>query len=217
MGIELPISIIPTGVDLDKFNRDLNPIDKNILKSKLNLNLNSKILVYVGRIAKEKNLDELLDYFADLILKEKDCFLVLVGDGPHINHLKRKIKHLKMENHVRFVGFIQPQEIYKYYHIADIFVSPSTCETQGITYMEALASSLPLVCREDKSLYGVVKKGYNGFTYTNKKEFIEYIIKIFSDVKFHDELRENALDTSLRFSKEKFGNDVELAYLSVKG
>ena len=114
---------------------------------------------------------------------------------------------------MRFVGLISPEDTYKYYKIADIFVSASTCETQGITYMEALASSLPLVCRYDESLDNVIDNGINGFTFTNKEEFISCIIKIFNMDGDHAKLKNNAFKSSLRFSKEKFGKDIEKVYL----
>lgn len=211
--ITLPIHIIPTGVDISNFNQNFPLFEKNKLKSKININEDSKVLISIGRVSKEKNLDELIDFFPDLLLKNKDIVLVIGGEGPHLKHLKNKVEKLNLGDHVRFVGLIPPKDTYKYYKIADIFVSASTCETQGITYMEALASSLPLVCRYDESLDNVIDNGINGFTYTNKEEFISCIIKIFNMDGDHAKLKNNAFKSSLRFSKEKFGKDIEKVYL----
>lgn len=211
--ITLPIHIIPTGVDISNFNRDFSSFEKNKLKSQININENSKVLISIGRISKEKNLDELIDFLPDLILKNKDIVLIIGGDGPHLKHLKNKVEKLNVGHYVRFVGLIPPKDTYKYYNIADIFVSASTCETQGITYMEALASSLPLVCRYDESLDNVIDNGINGFTYRNKEEFIKYIIKILNMDGDYAKLKNNAFKSSLKFSKEKFGKDMEKVYL----
>lgn len=213
MHITLPIHIIPTGVDISNFNQDFPLFEKNKLKSQININEDSKVLISIGRVSKEKNLDELIDFLPDLLLKNKDVVLIIGGEGPHLKHLKNKVEKLNLGNYVRFVGLIPPEDTYKYYRIADIFVSASTSETQGITYMEALASSLPLVCRYDKSLDNVIDNGINGFTYTNKEEFISYIIKIFNMDGDYAKLKNNAFKSSLRFSKEKFGKDMEKVYL----
>lgn len=211
--ITLPIHIIPTGVDISNFNQDFPLFEKNKLKSQLNINENSKVLISIGRVSKEKDLDELIDFLPNLILKNKDILLIIGGEGPHLKHLKNKVEKLNMRDYVRFVGLIPPEDTYKYYNIADIFVSASTCETQGITYMEALASSLPLVCRYDESLDNVIDNGINGFTYSNKEEFIKYIIEIFNMGKDYTQLKNNAFKSSFRFSKEKFGEDMEKVYL----
>ena len=81
--------------------------------------------------------------------------------------------------------------------------------------MEALASSLPLVCRDDEVLDNVLENGFNGFTYTNKDEFIDSIIKIFDNEEMHIQLKKNAFKSSLKFSKEKFGEEMESLYFSI--
>lgn len=213
--ITLPTYLIPTGVDIDNFNQDLPYEESTSLKSKLNLKNDSKILVFIGRVALEKNLDELIGFLPDLVLQDSDIRLLIVGEGPHLSHLKNKVRNLGMEDHVIFAGVVQTKDTYKYYKIGDIFVSASTCETQGITYMEALASSLPLVCRDDEVLDNVLENGFNGFTYTNKDEFIDSIIKIFDNEEMHIQLKKNAFKSSLKFSKEKFGEEMESLYFSI--
>lgn len=215
MNINLPTYVIPTGVDLNKFNQKLTSEEENKLKSDLNISDNAKILVYIGRIAKEKNMDELIEFIPDLVLKDKDIVLIICGEGPYMKHLKNKINELNIKNHVRLTGVIQPKDTYKYYHLAKIFVSSSTCETQGITYMEALASSLPLVCRYDESLDNVIENGYNGFAYNTKREFIDYILKILDMSEDYEMLKNNAFKTSKKFSKEKFAENIETVYLDI--
>ena len=213
ININLPFHLVPTGVDIDNFHLELSSIEKNNLKSQLDLDKDTKVLIYIGRIAKEKNLDELIDFLPNLISKNHNIKMVLVGDGPYLNHMKDKVKKLNLENHVRFTGVIPHEETYKYYHIADIFVSASTCETQGITYMEALASSLPLVCRYEEVLDNVIENGYNSFTYTDEEEYIKSIIEILEMDEEYAQLKNNAFKSSLKFSKEIFANNVEKVYL----
>lgn len=217
--ISLPTHLIPTGVDIDMFNQDLSQEEIKALKSELNLTEDSKVLVYIGRISKEKNLDELLDFLPDLISRDGNIKLILCGVGPHLKHLKNKVKKLGLSDNVEFTGVIHPDDTYKYYKIGDIFISPSRCETQGITYMEALASSLPLVCRYDESLDDVIQSGFNGFTYRSKEEFIDNVIRVFEmkneDYESYIQLKNNAFKSSFRFSKGKFGEEMEKLYLKI--
>lgn len=214
-GIKAPIHIIPTGIDLDRFKKKVHLIEKATLKAKLNIPNKAKIIVSIGRIAKEKNLDEIIDFMPDLIEKNKNIILLIGGDGPYKKQIEQKVKKLGIEKYVRFTGMIPPKNTYKYYQLGDLFVCASTSETQGITYIEALACSLPLVCRYDKCLDGVIENNKNGYTYTNKEEYIKYIDKILRNPLLHHKLRSNAISSSKKFSKEKFGDDVEKLYKEV--
>lgn len=214
-GISAPIYIIPTGIDLDRFKKKVHLIEKSTLKAKLNIPNKAKVIVSIGRIAKEKNLDEIIDFMPDLIDKDKNIILLIGGDGPYKKQIELKVKKLGIEKYVRFTGMIPPKYTYKYYQLGDLFVCASTSETQGITYIEALACSLPLVCRYDKCLDGVIESGKNGYTYNNKQEYIKYIDKILHNPLLHHKLKNNALTSSKKFSKEKFGDDVEKLYKEV--
>ena len=214
-GINNPIHIIPTGIDLDRFKKKVSPLEKSKLKAKLNLTSKSKILVSIGRVAKEKNLDEIIEFLPDLVKKDKDIVLLIGGDGPYRKKIEDKVKKLNMEKYVRFLGMIPPHDTYKYYQLGDIFVCASTSETQGITYIEALACGIPLVCRYDKCLDGVVIDDYNGYTYSKKEEYIKYIFKIFNNKSLHKKLKNNAYESSINYSKEKFRDDVEKLYMDI--
>ena len=214
-GISAPIHIIPTGIDLDRFKKKVHLIEKSTLKAKLNIPNKAKVIISIGRIAKEKNLDEIIDFMPDLIEKDKNIILLIGGDGPYKKQIELKVKKLGIEKYVRFTGMIPPKNTYKYYQLGDLFVCASTSETQGITYIEALACSLPLVCRYDKCLDGVIESGKNGYTYNNKQEYIKYIDKILHNPLLHHKLKNNALTSSKKFSKEKFGDDVEKLYKEV--
>ena len=155
-GIDAPIHIIPTGIDLDRFKKKISIIEKAKLKAKLNIPNRSKVLVSIGRIAKEKNLDEIIEYLPSLIEKNKNIILLIGGDGPYKKQIEAKVKKLNLSKYVRFTGMIPPKYTYKYYQLGDVFVCASTSETQGITYIEAEACSLPLVCRYDLIHYFII-------------------------------------------------------------
>ena len=77
-----------------------------------------------------------------------------------------------------FTGMISPEEVYQYYQAGDIFVSASTSETQGLTYVEALANGLPALCRKDECLNGVIENGRNGWQYTDSEDFLDKLHKL---------------------------------------
>ena len=117
-------------------------------------------MVYVGRLAEEKNISELLRHTA--ALERKNITLLLVGDGPYRTSLEHQVEALGLEQQVVFAGMIPPEQVMHYYRLGDVFVSASSSETQGLTYIEALAAGVPALCRQDPCLAGVIIDGVNG-------------------------------------------------------
>lgn len=177
-----PISVIPTGIDLKRFQEVLSKEERNRRREALGISKDSKVLVSIGRLAKEKNLEEILIYFQKLT-KEELTFklkLLIVGDGPDRERLEGIAKTLQLQEKVIFTGMVTPEEVAQYYQLGDVFVCASNSETQGITYIEALASGIPALCRKDACLDSVITDGYNGFQYETYEFFkmhLQYILE----------------------------------------
>ena len=177
-----PISVIPTGIDLKRFQEVLSKEERNRRREALGISKDSKVLVSIGRLAKEKNLEEILIYFQKLT-KEELTFklkLLIIGDGPDRERLEGIAKTLQLQEKVIFTGMVTPEEVAQYYQLGDVFVCASNSETQGITYMEALASGIPALCRKDACLDSVITDGYNGFQYETYEFFkmhLQYILE----------------------------------------
>lgn len=177
-----PISVIPTGIDLKRFQNVLSKEERNRRREELGISKDSKVLVSIGRLAKEKNLEEILIYFQKLT-KEELTFklkLLIVGDGPDRERLEGIAKTLQLQEKVVFTGMVTPEEVAQYYQLGDVFVCASNSETQGITYIEALASGIPALCRKDACLDSVITDGYNGFQYETYEFFkmhLQYILE----------------------------------------
>ena len=103
--------------------------------------------------------------------REKLTFLI-AGDGPDRERLENLTVELEIQDCTVFTGMISPEEVGRYYQLGDVFVCASNSETQGITYIEALASGVPALCRKDDCLNQVVTDGYNGFQYDSYAYFI---------------------------------------------
>lgn len=197
------IAVIPTGVHIaDLYEQDL--------RSELDLPKDKKILLYLGRLGEEKNIEEIIDFHHRLA--DNNIELFIVGGGPHYDKLVAYNE--KEEASAHFVGMVNPSEVNKYYQAADIFTTSSTSETQGLTYYEALSNGLVAICRDDDSLDGVLKNGFNGFRFNNFDEFKTYIYKVLDNPDYQKQLSENARDYALEnFSVESFGSKCEDLYI----
>ncbi|MDO5717875.1 MAG: glycosyltransferase [Tissierellia bacterium] len=205
------IKVIPTGIDLEKYNKEV-PEEKIIdIKKSLKIPLDHKILINIGRVAEEKNLSELVDNFKILKKVCDDISFVIVGDGPYLEKLKAYVESKEIED-IYFTGMIKPDNIIDYYRLGDIFISASISETQGLTYIEALANGLPEVCRKDDAIQGVIEEGYNGFLYKNEAEFVESVKKLLKNDDMRFEFSKNAKDSSEKFNTYNFGLKVSKLY-----
>lgn len=214
-GVKREIVEIPTGIHLEKFKREINCNEKEKIKKKLGILEKDKILVTIGRLGREKNIDELINLMKPLSKEERNIKLLIVGDGPVRQELEAHTKSLELEGVVIFTGMVPQEEVHKYYHLGDIFISASTSETQGLTYIEAMASGLPLICRKDECLIDVVDEGINGFIFENEREFINKVESLLDDDNKLKRFKKNAILKAQNFSVEEFGRKVEELYIKV--
>lgn len=205
------IKIVPTGIDLSKYDYDLKDTDIIKLKGKYNIPLNSKILLYLGRLGKEKNLIELLNSFNVLINSNKNVHLLIVGGGPFESKVRDTVEKLKLTKFVTMTGMVNPEEVPNFYKAADIFVSASQSETQGLTYIEAISNGLALVCKYDECLENVLIDGYNGYFFKDSNEFSEKINYILNN-DLLDKLKSNSLKKRSNYSKEFFADSLVNIY-----
>lgn len=214
-GVKREIVEIPTGIHLEKFKDEIDPIEKAKIKKSLGISEKDKILVTIGRLGKEKNIDELINLMKPLSKEGRDIKLLIVGDGPVRKELEAHTRERGVEKDVVFTGMVPQEDVHKYYHLGDIFISASTSETQGLTYIEAMASGLPLVCRKDECLLDVVDEGINGFTFEIEEEFISKVELLLDDEQKLMHFKKSAVIKAQKFSVEEFGRKVEELYCRV--
>lgn len=212
--VNRPIRVIPTGIDLSRFPAQVDTAALDQLREKFRIPSDNLILIYVGRLAEEKNISFLLRCLASL--QRKDITLLLVGNGPYRKALERQVQELGIENHVVFTGMISPEDIPVYYRLGDLFVSASTSETQGLTYLEALASGLPALCQSDPCLNGVIENGVNGWQFRDPVEFRAYLNRFLNNPALRKEMSMNASAIAERnFSAKNFAARVVAVYKEV--
>jgi 1,2-diacylglycerol 3-alpha-glucosyltransferase len=183
-GVDRYINIVPTGIDFSRFQ--LASLDNNKLVEIKNRWIlpGEKVLLSLGRVAKEKSMDVILKGFAKVIQSnEKNIRLLMVGDGPDRHDLIELAAQLDISNHVSFVGAVPIQDVPYYYQLADVFVSASLTETQGLTFMEAMASDRIVLCRFDDNLADLIRHQQTGFIFSDEDDFQRQVKTIFNLTK----------------------------------
>ncbi|MCO6413256.1 MAG: glycosyltransferase [Thiogranum sp.] len=153
-GLEVPIRIIPTGLDLAEFV----PGDGQRFCHTHGLTPDRPTLVYVGRVAHEKNIGFLLEVLDQVRRTRPEARLIIAGEGPARRALQRQVARLKLNDNVVFVGYLQRgQPLWDCYAAGDAFVFASRTETQGLVLLEALALGVPVISTAELGTYDVLK------------------------------------------------------------
>lgn len=198
------VAVIPNGIQLERYQKPVSPDEKSALFRQLGLRDNGCTLVMITRLSREKNVMEILRYFPPMLRALPEAQLVIVGEGPDRKRLEAFCARNRLTGHVRFTGRIPPEEVYRYYGMGEIFVSASTFELHSMSYLEAMACGLPLVCREDASLRGVLTDGENGLIYRNEREFIAAVSRILGEKTLREQMQKKALLQAEAASDRRF-------------
>ncbi|MEG0283411.1 MAG: glycosyltransferase [Erysipelotrichales bacterium] len=216
-GVKNKINVIPTGIDLSKFDSNLFK-EKEIqeLRKEYGINENDFLVVFIGRVAREKSVHEILEAF-NYIKGEKinNIKFLVVGDGPALNDLKEYTTNNKLEDYIKFVGSVDHTRVPIFYQCGNVFVSTSTSETQGLTFIEAMASHLPVICKFDTNLEDFVLEGKTGYFIEDYKELALKLIELSSmDTSEYQLIADNAQEISKNYSSTIFYEKVMIVYES---
>ena len=214
-GIQAPINVVPSGISLEQHHQRLSPQERLQRRRELGIRDDDQVLINLGRLGGEKNLGELIGLFAEARQTEPGLKFLIVGDGPARPALEQQAKELGVAQDVIFTGMVEPCQVQNYYQLGDVFVSASTSETQGLTYIEAAANGLPLLCRQDDCLDDVLEEGRNGYEYTNAEEFLHAIDAVIHDEKWRTDAARRSEEIAAAYDKKAFGEAMENIYESV--
>ena len=205
--VEKTVHIIPTGIEIEKFykeNIDNKKLDK--IKDELGIKKSDIIILYVGRLGEEKNVDFLIDNQEYFVKKNKCVKLLIVGSGPDYDKFKEKSKKLK--DNIIFTGAVPYDKIEYYYNLGDIFVTASTTETQGLTVIEAMSASIPVVAIKDESFKNTIVHELNGYLFLNKREYRKYIDLLIEDDNLRRKVGEQARISTIEYSSKYYAERV---------
>ncbi len=208
--VNKPITVVPTGVPKGPI------IDRSEARLALGIPPDQRILLYVGRLAKEKNLEVLFEAVTRVFAEDPSVRLWLVGDGPHRDECASMVRRLGIGDKVNFVGSVPRREVDQYYASADLFVFSSITETQGLVVIEAMNFGLAAVAVTGGGASEAIEDGYNGFIVKNEPESLSSaVLTVLHDDALSARLSEGATVTSRRYGTEAMAEAVLQVYRRV--
>lgn len=208
-GFKGKIEVVSCGVDCSLFEQKENP---EVLRKLYELP-NVPIVLYTGRLDKEKNIDTILKACA-LVIKNIHFHLVITGTGKDETKLKLLAKSLGINKHVTFTGKIADDKFTSIYSLASVFVNACNYELQCISALEAIAAGLPVVLANSLALPELVNSvERNGFTFTpnDHSELAEILKRVLIDTELRKQLSENSKKLSEKHDIQK----TALNYISI--
>jgi len=197
-GLRKPVEVLPTGIRL----RDFAGNEGRYLANSGLIPPGRPVVLTAGRLAREKNLDVLMEAFA--VMKDREAILVLAGDGPARSHLQAKAQALGVSNRVFFLGKVPPAVMPRVYASADVFVFTSMTETQGLVIAEAKAAGLPVVAVGALGVTDAVKDEEDGFLLPNDPLAIARTVDLLlSDSGLRRRMSSRARQNAESFSLER--------------
>lgn len=208
--VETPITVIPTGTQRRAF------FERAEERTKLGIPSDQTILLYVGRIAREKSLPTLLEAVAQVFREIPTARLWLVGDGPYRTECAEIVRRLGIGDRVRFVGFVPRDEVDRFYAASDLFVFSSITETQGLVVQEAMQYGLPAVVSIGGGAGASIVDGMNGFLVKHDSEALaDSILKVLRDPILHARLSEGASRSVQAYTSAEMAKRVVGVYRQV--
>lgn len=211
-GVEAPIDVIPSGMEIARFAPARHSeAERAATRAECGVLPGERVLLNIGRIAKEKNLEQVMRVFPRLHEARPDVRFVIVGEGPQREHLAQMAESLGMADCVTLAGPKPWETIDRYYAIGDVFASASHTETQGLTYIEAMASGLCVCAVNDACLDGVIEDGVSGILAAQTDEaLLAALLRAFSDEG--RAIARRAAGYAKPFGMEAFAEKVEVCY-----
>ena len=207
--VQSPVSVVPTGIPAPPYVLT-RPAE---VRSELGLPPDARILLYVGRLAQEKNLDLLLRSFVEISARTNDTYLVLAGSGKSRSGLEHRARALGIHRRTRFTGFLGRTKLDPLYQAADVFLFPSKTETQGLAVGEALAAGLPAVVVNAGGAPESVRDSIDGFLVADDSEAMAAAaLRLLADPALHRRMADEAKRGASAQTPEKVGARVIALY-----
>ncbi|MCK8823808.1 glycosyltransferase [Fuchsiella alkaliacetigena] len=215
MGINTKIEVIPTGIDFNKYSK----LEEENLELPLQFAEQvENILLFVGRLGSEKNIDFLISSLEQTLSSRPRTKLLIVGDGPERESLVELTVELGIEDKVIFMGNLEHEQLIKLYKLADLFVFSSLVETQGIVILEAFAGQTPVVALEGTGVRDIITSGEDGFLLTpgDSSVFREQVERLLVNDELRARMGQNALQKAKEYNISNLAEKVLASYRRLK-
>jgi glycosyltransferase involved in cell wall biosynthesis len=184
--VAAPVHVVPTGLSPDRFAR----ADGARFRARLGVRPEQPLLLYVGRVAYEKNIEFLIRCFARVRLAAPDAVFVIAGEGPAEGALQRFVRRLGLEAAIRFTGYLDRERtLLDCYAAADVFVFASRTETQGLVLLEAMAQGAPIVSTAALGTRSILKRESGAIVVPEReKEFAAAILRVLQSAELRRDI-----------------------------
>lgn len=191
-------AVVPNGVDVERFHpkleckqvREMHDLD------------DAEVILYVGRVAPEKDVGFLIDAFPRVLRRRPHAKLLLVGTGPELPKYQRYVERRNLKDSIIFTGFVPDQDLPLYYAACDVLATASTFETQGLVVLEAMACGKPVVVVNYRAFPEYVEDSVNGFLF-EPGDAEGCCLALERALEAGEEVRRRARLTAERFSTQR--------------
>jgi 1,2-diacylglycerol 3-alpha-glucosyltransferase len=209
-GVSRPVRVVPTGLPPTAFER----VADNGFRRRHGLPDDAFILLYLGRVAFEKNIAFLIEMFVDVRRRVAGSLLVIAGEGPARQDLRRRAAGLGLGDDVRFVGYLdRDTELRDCYQACDLFVFASETETQGLVLLEAMASGLPVVSTVEMGTRDVLRDGEGCLVAPPEAgPFADRVVRVHDDCELRTGLAQSAVAYARKWRAESKADEMLALY-----
>lgn len=209
-GVSTPVHILPTGIPEHQFHGG----DGCHFRQRYDIPKSRRLLLFVGRVAHEKNIDFLIDMVGELRRSEPAAMLLITGEGPALSSLRTKVERAGLGEHIRFLGYLdRHNELHDCYRAADLFVFASRTETQGLVLLEAMALGTPVVALAEMGTVDILapQQGCR-IAPNNPVRFAEIVAQLLSDRRQLQQLGSDARDYAQQWHTEEMSRRLGALY-----
>jgi glycosyltransferase involved in cell wall biosynthesis len=212
-GITTPTEVIPTGIAPESFV----PGDRAAFRQKFGIAQDRPVLLFVGRVAHEKNIGFLLKVVERVRTEIADVLFVIAGEGPARESLAREVTALGLGANVMFIGYLDRHtELNSCYCSADIFIFASRTETQGLVLLEAMAQGVPVVSTAELGTRDVLKEGQGVWiAQEDPTDFPGKVVDMLGNAQARKDLGASGRDYAHQWSASSQAQQMLLFYRSV--
>jgi len=201
------IEVVPTGIDTERFN---GHYDGNKIRQRLEIADDEKMILAVGRVAWEKNIDLVLEGFTKLHKEDPKTKLVIAGNGPAMKHCVELAGELKITDCTRFPGFVSDDELPRLYSACDTFTIASKFETQGLVLLEAMATARAVTGINYRAIGELIDDGVNGFKFQDDSD--DWVRATKAALEASNDVKKKARETAEQFSLKKSSENLVRIY-----
>jgi 1,2-diacylglycerol 3-alpha-glucosyltransferase len=212
-GVDVPIKVVPNGVDLMRFQTPIEPASRQ----EMGYSDEDVILVYVGRLGPEKNMPFLLRAFSGTYQAYNNARLMLIGDGPERQVLEDLVQQYGVADAVKLMGAVQYDQIPRYLAMADGFTTASVTEVLPLTVIEAMAAGLPVLGISSPGITDMVKEGITGLLVAHEDlaSYTAKMVRMIREKELRLDMGANASISALDYAIERTSNLMEEHYRQV--